>query len=1166
MKTHSGVSEKARKFPAVLNTAACRWAAIWCCLILFATPGWGQRAAGLAGSVTDATGASIVDATVTSTNVATGVQTSTVTNQAGLYRFIELVAGSYEVGVEQEGFKKHVSSVVLEGARVTTVDISLEIGDVVQVIEVAASAVTLETETQTVSNQVEGRLIHTLPVSLRRPLQLLTVAAAIAYNGTEPTTTQTPFYSLAGGPTLPAVYIDGGNATNTRVESNVHDINPSIEVTSEFRVVANGYKAEYGGSAGGLLLMTTKSGTNEFHGTGWWFHRQQAFDARNLFAQEPAPFREHIFGVGGGGPIIKNKLFFFGTYERTKFKITNLTGAGRGLTAEFFQTMPTLAQRDGDFSGKTDAAGNLKMIYDPRSTEIGPGGSVTRTAFPNNIIPRAQQFDVGRNILALIPVPNTAPSDLSGSNNFVSTADSNSTDRWALTSKFDYAHSDKDRFFWRVLLDNGPFQYDGPWPGAPGVENAVGITGDPSTRNWFDRGDMVLEPWSRNQAFTWTRIVSPTVINDLRFTYATRSWGGQHLSAGQGFPQQIGLSLPKPVAPTTEKFDIPNDAFPNISASGYAMPGNGWIGSGDWQLPMRNWNLIESITTLKGSHSLKFGYESRRSSATMYTHLRWPGNYNFSTRGTALNPDSDSFSGDSVASLLLDWPDSGDLSSTALRHFLSWWHSFYVQDDWKVTRNFTLNIGFRYEVDTPMTESLTASRCTTGFPCEDRLNGFDFNTINQVSGTPGVATYPDTYWDQDSDNFAPRIGFSWNVAPNTVIRGGGGLFYGYHVQWGLRGAPGLVRPDVTTNVATATVDRGLTAPYHLTTGLPQPPAFDGTLDPAFGAVPVGDAPRISPDFMLRDNETPYGVQWNFNAQHQLESGLFFELGWLANIGHQLFGRYNVNQVFPATVGTEVAGNIQAIRPFPQYNGVLPYMTIGNSNYHALVFKVEQRYRNGLSFVSHYTWSKYLTDTNRQNWYNRQVDRGLTSNDLRHRFVWAGSYELPAGHGRRWLNSGPIDYLLGGWDLTPQFTVVSGRALNASASAVNCACFAAGGIRPNRVSGTDTKGAKTQSSWFNLGAFSNQGPLVRGDDAFGDASPGSIVGPGAWTLDLSVSKNVVVAERLTFNIRGEFFNALNHANLGNPSTTIFPVGSPGTTNIITSAREPRRIQLGVRILW
>ena len=668
MQTHSEVSEKARKFPAVLNTAVCRWAAIWCCLILFAAPSWGQRAAGLAGSVTDATGAAIVDATVTTTNVDTGVQTSTVTNQAGLYRFSELVAGRYEVGVEQEGFKKSVSSVVLEGARVTTVNISLEIGEVVQVIEVEASAVTLETETQTVSNQVEERLIHTLPVSLRRPLQLLTVAAAVAYNGTEPTTTQTPFYSLAGGPTLPAVYIDGGNATNTRVESNVHDINPSIEVTSEFRVVANGYKAEYGGSAGGLLLMTTRSGTNDFHGKGWWFHRQQAFDARNLFAAEPAPFREHIFGVGGGGAIVKNKLFFFGTYERTKFKITNLTGGGRGLTAEFFQTLPTLAQRDGDFSGKFDAAGNLKTIYDPRSTVIGTDGSVTRTAFPNNIIPRAQQIDVGRNILALIPAPNTAPIDVSGTNNFVSTADSNSTDRWALTSKFDYAHSDKDRFFWRVLMDNGPFQYDGPWPGAPGVENAVGITGDPSTRNWFDRGDMVLEPWSRNQAFTWTRIVSPTVINDLRFTYATRSWGGQHLSAGQGFPQQIGLVLPPPVAKTTEKFDIPNDAFPNINASGYTMPGNGWIGSGDWQLPMRNWNLIESITTLKGSHSLKFGYESRRSSATMYTHLNWPGTYNFAARGTAATP-TDPASGDSVASLLLDWPDSGSLSSTAMRHF-----------------------------------------------------------------------------------------------------------------------------------------------------------------------------------------------------------------------------------------------------------------------------------------------------------------------------------------------------------------------------------------------------------------------------------------------------------------------------------------------------------------
>jgi hypothetical protein len=337
------------------------------------------------------------------------------------------------------------------------------------------------------------------------------------------------------------------------------------------------------------------------------------------------------------------------------------------------------------------------------------------------------------------------------------------------------------------------------------------------------------------------------------------------------------------------------------------------------------------------------------------------------------------------------------------------------------------------------------------------------------------------------------------------------------------------------------------------------------LDPGIGSVPVGRAPRIDPTFLERDNDTPYSIQWNFNVQHQLDNGLFFELGWLANMGHHLFGASNINQVYPTTVDP-TATNIQALRPYPQYGAVNPYLAIGNSNYQALVFKVEKRYASGLSFVSNYTWAKFLDDRGRSDWYNRQNDKGLSGNHLEHRFIFAGSYELPVGHGRQWLRSGPLAWVLGGWDVAPQITVESGVTLTPTASGVNCLCFNVGAIRPNRVDGTDTKGDKTLQSWFNLGAFENQGTNVRGTAAFGNTSRGAIIGPGLWNVDLSLSKNVVIKERYRINIRGEFFNFFNHANFGNPSTTIFPAGAPGTTNVITSAREPRRIQLGLRFLW
>jgi len=277
-------------------------------LLCFAPAAWAQRAAELTGVVKDQGGAVMVGVQVNASNQDTGVRASTVTNEAGLYRFVELVAGTYRVEATMSGFKTFATSVVLEATRVTNVNIGLEVGDVTQSVEVQALAPTLETSSQTVGNIVEEKLIRDLPTVLRRTAQLILVTAGITYRGIDPTNTMTPFFSLAGGKQIPAFYIDGGNATNVRTESNVLDYNPSIEVTREFRIIANNPKAEYGGSGSGLMLMTTRSGTNELHGSIYEFNRQKAYNARNFFAPEKLPFQEHIYGVAVGGPIVKNKL------------------------------------------------------------------------------------------------------------------------------------------------------------------------------------------------------------------------------------------------------------------------------------------------------------------------------------------------------------------------------------------------------------------------------------------------------------------------------------------------------------------------------------------------------------------------------------------------------------------------------------------------------------------------------------------------------------------------------------------------------------------------------------------------------------------------------------------------------------------------------------------
>lgn len=1112
-----------------------------------------QRAAELAGVVYDSSGAVLVGVQVATTNSATGVKSSTVTNSAGQYRFVEVVPGPYRIEATLSGFKTFVTNVVLEAGRVTNIDLNMQVGEVAQTVEVAAEAPTLETASPTVGNVVEEKLIHTLPIVIRRPAQLVTTAAAVTFAGTEPTTTQTPFFFLAGGNVRPAFYIDGGNATNTRVESTLLVINPNIEVTKEFRIVANSYKAEYGGSGGGLMLMTTKSGGNEVHGTLWEFHRQKALDARNTFAAEKVPFREHTFGAAVGGPIKKNKLHYFGSFEGTKNKITSLVGSGRGLTAEFFQTLPTIAQRNGDFSGLRNANGTLRVIYDPLSTRVNPDGTITRTPFPGNIIPQDRISPLARRISAFLPPPNTTPLDVTGTNNYVSIA-TNGTDRKAYTGRLDYDHSQADKVFFRFIYDDGPFQYDGPWPGLADASKVRGITGDISTRNPTDPDDAVLLPWSKNFAGGWTHIFNPTLISDFRMNYDSRSWGAHHSSSGLGYPQQLGLPVPAQAEGNekTLKFGDNNDHFPIMRVGRYIMPAGGspgapW-GAGDYQLPMRSFHWVESITWIKSNHSFKFGTEVRRSSANFYNNLNSNGTYNFADRGTAASP-LDASSGDAYASFLLDWIDSATLLGVRLRSFRGWWFAPYVQDDWRVTPNLTVSLGLRYELDTPLVEQKG-----------NFVNGFDRTAINPVSRTPGVLTFPDNLWDTDKTNFMPRIGFAYNPkGGRTVYRGGFGTFMNYPVQWGVRGAPGLARPDTATNINVATLDGGITAPFVFSQGLPQRTPFNPSqLNPGLGAVPVGQRTILAPNFMDRNQTQSYNIHVNFNIEHQLSNGLFFEIGYLGNFGHHLQTGLQLNQIDPVNL-TPATANQQRFRPFPQFTGVQEdNAPIGNSNYNALVFKVEKRFANGLSFVSNYTWSKWIDDFNRSNLYNRQADRGLSSNHRAGRFVLSGSYDLPFGRKRAMLKEGPLSYVFGDWNLAGTYIAQTGAPLTPVATNL-CGCFSAGNIRPNLVG--NPEGPKQITNYFNLSAFEHPGSLK-----FGNSAPGVIIGPGFITNDISLSRNIYFGEVKHLNLRFDFFNAFNLVNWGNPIVTIFPANAPGTTNRITSAGDPRRIQLGARFIF
>jgi hypothetical protein len=1153
-----------------------------CCLTLLAFPGFAQRAAELAGAITDTSGAAVPAVTVTAANTQTGVTLSTTTNDSGLYRFDELVVGSYRIEASKPGFKTQSTSVVLEGARTTTINIQMEVGAVSTTVEVAAVAPMLDTESQTVSDNVETKLMENVPTALRRPLQLVQLAATVSYSGTEPTTTETPFFSVAGGFTQPSAYFDGANATNTRVESSVLTMNPSIESTAEFRLVETSYKAEYGGSGTGLVLATTKSGTNQFHGAGWDFLRNQDLDARNFFADSKPLDQENIFGGAVGGPIIKNKLFFFADYEGTRNTIGTLTGNGRGLTAQFFETLPTDLQRQGNFSQTYNADGTLQTIYDPMSTVVGSSGTVTRTPFPGNIIPSSRISPIALSVLNYEPQPNTAPIDITGTDNFVSTKAAESVHRNSIVSKEDYDRGEKDRFFYRLMWDNAPWDYIGAWPGNSLGSQIVGASGNLSQRNPFDPSDLMVFVYSRMQLGGWTHIFTPTLINDVRFGYNVRSWGAQHSSSGLGIPAMLcqgitncGLTEPAPIDPTTIKFGKPNNAIPNFLAGQYTLPGNGWLGSGDYQLPMRDWNLIESLNWIKGSHQFKFGYETRRSAGTTYSGLNWPGTYNFVSQGTAANPTSTE-TGNAMASFLAAWPDSGSYKYVSLRHFWSWWHSFYAQDDWKVNSKLTVNLGLRWEFDTPMREGLEKSRCTIPAPynwngCQSRIIGIDLTETNPVSGTPGVITFPTTYTNYDFKNFMPRLGFAYNVARNTVIRGGGGTFYSYPWQSGLRNAPGDVRPDVATVGDFASSNNDLTAPFTMASGMPAPAPFNPSqLNAGFGAAAPGQATFLSPYVIDRNLKTPYSIEYDLNVQHQWGNGLFLEVGGVATMGRHIFvqgidlEQIPIQQVQAIAAATGAPPTL-ADRPYPQFTDLTYGSWPFSSHYVALVVKAEKRYSNGLSFLSSYSLSKWLTDLSYQNYYDISAGNGPAAGEKTHNFVFSSTYELPWGVGRKYLTHGPLTYLLGGWNVSPILSVQSGD-FETPTAASNTA-YDYGSQWANVVPGCNVNGGpKTITQWFNTSCFA-----APANYTLGNSGEGVIVGPGLVNLDLSLAKDFNFTERYKLTFRGEFFNSLNHVNWGDPITSI-PTTNPATgefvspTGYINSARTPRQIQLGLRFAF
>lgn len=1055
-------------------------------LVLGATlTAWAQTSS-LTGTVTDTSGAVVPNATVTLTNVQTNETFAGVSGNSGVYTIPLLKPGTYELKVEQNGFKQfRQTGIVIETGVPSRADVRLELGGTTEVVTVEAEAPLLKTESSSVGNVVRRETIANMPLVGRRAASLARLSGFIVQNGTGSN------FTMAGGRGDNTNFtIDGGNAQNILLGVATLNFDPPIDSLEEFNVEVSNYKAELGRSGGGVVQMTTRSGTNKWHGSLYEFLRNDALDARNFFAARKPVLRYNQFGGSFSGPIVKNRTFFFVNTEwvKTRSQQTRLLG------------VPTAAEAGGQFSS---------IITDPLAN---------LTPFPGNTIPASRLDPVGRQIAAYYPAPNVAGAPSRAANFRVNNP--TGTDTRVIVTRLDHTFSWGDRLYFRYLRNDSPsFQ-------RPVFRDNTDQYGEEVNNQYFS--------WSP----TWIHSFTPTTILELRYSYDRRVFNPITASKGLGIPERIGLKGTNPLY------------FPRVNITGSESFGRGE--QERIQSPIRGDHYTGSLTKVAGSHTWKFGAEYRRSRNTDVPLGTAGGQFNFTPVGT----------NDALASLLLGHVVTASRDESAAIVSNGATVGMFAQTDWKVNSRLTLNLGLRWDIDTPRYEST------------NQQNSFDRSAINPVCNCPGVVKFsgrdglPKYASQFDRNNFGPRFGFAYRLRDKWVVRGGGGLlFVGQYDQ----ATPLAVRAGFSKAISVTSVDGGRTAAIQLRDGLP--PTVANTLSAGFGAVPIGANPNTSIEFFDPGRrQIPYLQSFNFNIQRLLRGNMIFEIGYIGTLGHKLTfpGTVSINQVEPSRIR---AGNVQTLRPFPQFSDVREHSpTIGNSNYHGMNVRLEKRYSRGLQFGMNYTWSKLIDDINARNelgsttaianFYNRQADRGLAANHIAHRFIGNTVWEVPIGRGKALnISNSVLNAIAGGWSTGLILELRSGAPFGIVENNAAAIYPTAAAVRSNATgpfaTNPDWRANVLRQPYFVRETFVAPPALT-----FGTLGRAVATGPGAFIGDLSVLKDFAMPwEGHKLQFRWESLNFANRANFGSPVTGR---GNPnfGLITGLIAGNQARINQLGL----
>ena len=1123
-----------------------------------------QGTGGIFGTVTDPSGAPILGAPVAVTNVATNVTTKGTTGERGDYIFPRLAVGDYSVTASQTGFKSLVrTGVVLQVDQRAEVNLQLQLGDVGEKVEVTGDAPLVNTTNSTVGDVIENRRVAELPLNGRNALALMYLSpdtkAQAGTSGFGDRGTALSNVSINGGPSsINAFLLDGG--TNNQAFLQDLNVNPTVDSIEEFKVQSGAMSSEFGFTLGGVVNMVTKSGTNSVHGTAYEFVRNNDFDARNAFAAGITPYRYNQFGGAVGGPVFvpkaydgRNKTFFFFNIEHWQYSYAN----------SIITSVPTAAQRNGDFSQLFNASGVLIPIYDPASTAVHPSGSgYVRTLFPGNVIPASLLDPVSKNLLSYLPQPNRTPTNaFTQANNLIALAPA-ALHMNQYVIKLDHHFSEKDAASFRYFY----FQHFN--------NNGGGDIWDTPLLDY--RYDHYT---ARNFIVTETHSFSPTLLNEAHLSLARNYFPFQAASFAANFPSTLGLPA-----------SVPGLEAPNF-AGGAGLPGQADLSDGI--RGQSTWQLADALTWVRGLHTLKMGFDIRVQQANNFQPSGLSGAYSFSS-GLTNNPQVPSGTGSSIATFVLGQVSSASIVTALGESETGHSVSGYVQDDYRVTARLTLNLGLRYDYQPWATER------------NNGLSNFVPSAIDSVNGLKGAVLYGGKGFtgsplgNTEKTAFGPRVGLAWDIGGNskTVFRAGYGVYYENVVTRDMFGnTAGFA--STTTSYNPPGGNTNLPA-FKFSQGLPTPPVQP--LGSALGpAAFLGQA--VS--FDQSGESVPRAQEWNASVQRQLPGQWGVELGYTGNhANHLVAGGYNLDQlnpsylsmgnalqnpvqnpyagIVPGSLGGATITQQQSLLAFPYYTSVTvrdPHL--GSSINHAGFVSVKKKFSSGLVLLASYTKAKLISDsivipdnfgsllvgnatvTGYQNGlFDRKGERSLDPTNVAQRVVISGVYELPVGKGKPLNLTNPVaNGIFGGWQAQGIFTAQSGLPLVITGANNNVA------TRPNSTGQSAKLSNPTQYAWFNTSVFVNPPNYTYGN--LGRTLP-DVQGPGLVNIDMSVIKNIHIWERVSMQIRAEAINMTNHVNLGMPSTGFSPgangLNSSSTFGTITSASAARILQFGAKLVF